>query len=224
MFQVGSEFSPLARGIGIFSSSAVVALQLFYAVALFIGFRQLDSENQQVADPIFTLLEFLIILMMPIMVTLMASVHAWTAAQKRLLSLTSLLFMSMAATITCTVHFLILTLSRQPEFSSLPEVVLLFSFTWPSFAYSLDILAWDFFFALSMLFAAPVFADGQLARWIRALMTISGILALAGLTGAAVGDMQLRNIGILGYLVVFLVVAALLGVLFYQTKPVVNGA
>jgi hypothetical protein len=103
-------------------------------------------------------------------------------------------------------------------------VVLLFSFTWPSFAYSLDILAWDFFFALSMLFAAPVFADGQLARWIRALMTISGILALAGLTGAAVGDMQLRNIGILGYLVVFLVVAALLGVLFYQTKPVVNGA
>lgn len=224
MVRIGSEFSPLARKLGIFSSSVVLALQLLYAVALFVGFQQLESENQPIQDPIFTLLEVLIILMMPVMVLLMASVHAWADPEKRLLSLVALLCMAMAAATTCTVHFLILTLSRQPEFSSLPDGALLFAFSWPSIAYSLDILAWDFFFALSTLFAAPVFFDGRLARWIRALMTASGLLALAGLAGVATGNMQLRNIGIVGYLLVFLVVCALLGALFYQTKPVVHGA
>jgi hypothetical protein len=95
---------------------------------------------------------------------------------------------------------------------------LVFSFTWPSFAYALDTLGWDFF-AFSMLFAAPLFCGSRLATWIRVLMVASGMLALAGLSGVAVGDMQLRNIGIVGYVGVFLAVAALLAFLFYRTTP-----
>jgi hypothetical protein len=72
---------------------------------------------------------------------------------------------------------------------------------------------------VSMLFAAPVFGGSRLAVWIRWLMAAAGILTLAGLSGVAFGDMQLRNIGIVGYVPVFLVVAALLGVLFYRTAP-----
>jgi hypothetical protein len=87
-------------------------------------------------------------------------------------------------------------------------------------AYALDILAWDVFFALSMFFAAPVFGGSRLAASIRVLMIASGVLALAGLSGVLAGDMQLRNIGILGYVGVFLVVAGLLAVLFYRTRPV----
>ncbi len=45
-------------------------------------------------------------------------------------------------------------------------------------------------------------------------MISSGVLALADLSGVVVGDMQLRNIGIVGYVGVFLKVAALLAVLF----------
>jgi hypothetical protein len=70
-----------------------------------------------------------------------------------------------------------------------------------------------------MLFAAPVFHGSRLAGWIRWLMLAAGILALGGLSGVAFGDMQLRNIGIVGYVPVFLVAAALLGVLFYRTAP-----
>jgi hypothetical protein len=70
-----------------------------------------------------------------------------------------------------------------------------------------------------MLFAAPVFRGNRLAVWIRVLMIASGVLALAGLSGVVVGDMQLRNIGIVGYVGVFLVVAALLAVLFYRATP-----
>ena len=86
-----------------------------------------------------------------------------------------------------------------------------------SVVYALDILAWDIFFPLSVLFAAPVFGGSRLALWIRALLILSGGLALAGLSGVVAGDMQLRNIGIVGYVPVFIIVAALLTVLFYKT-------
>ena len=69
-----------------------------------------------------------------------------------------------------------------------------------------------------MLFAAPVFTGSRLALTIRILMTSSGVLSLAGLSGVVVGDMQLRNIGIVGYDGLFLVVAVLLAILFYRTE------
>jgi len=167
----------------------------------------------------FTILEVLIILMMPAMVALMVAVHAWAPMQAKALSLTAVVFMGLLAGVTCIVHFCILTLSRQPEFVEQSWLPLVLSFTWPSVVYALDILAWDVFFALSMLFAAPVFGGSRLAKWIRVLMIASGVLSLAGLSGVAAGDMQLRNIGIVGYVGVFLVVAALLAILFYRTTP-----
>src|SRR5215216_5910878 len=71
--------------------------------------------------------------------------------------LRSVIFMSLLAGVTCSLHFVILTLSRQPEFTGQSWLPLVFSFEWPSVAYALDILGWDVFFALSALFAAPVF-------------------------------------------------------------------
>src|SRR5919108_365478 len=65
----------------------------------------------------------------------------------------------------------------------------------------------------------PMFWGSRLAAWIRVLMVASGVLALAGLSGAVVGDMQLRNIGIVGYVGVFLVVAGLVAVLFFRARP-----
>jgi hypothetical protein len=164
--------------------------------------------------------QVLIILMTPVMVALMVAVHAWAPSHVKTLSLTAVVFMSMLAGVTCSVHFVILTLSRQAAFAGQSSLPLLLSFKWPSIAYALDILVWDFFFALSMLFAAPVFGGSRLAASIRMLMIASGVLALAGLSGVVVGDMQLRNIGIVGYLGVFLVVAGLLSVLFYRARPV----
>jgi len=49
-----------------------------------------------------------------------------------------------------------------------------------------------------------------LAAWTRALMIAGGVLALAGLSGVVASDMQLRNIGIVGYVGVSLILASLL--------------
>jgi hypothetical protein len=69
------------------------------------------------------------------------------------------------------------------------------------------------------LFAAPAIRGTRLARWVRVLMIASGVLSLAGLSGVVTGNMQLRNIGIVGYDGVFLFVAALMAILFYRTTP-----
>jgi hypothetical protein len=213
------EFTATARRFGIFSGSATVILLVAYAVTLIVGLASLGSPQEPIGDPMFTILEILIITMMPAMVALMVAVHAWAPMHAKTLSLTSLIFMSLLAGVTCSLHFCILTLSRQPEFAGQSWLPLVFSFEWPSVAYALDIVGWDVFFALSMLFAAPVFSGSCLAAWIRVLMIASGVLSLAGLSGVVVGDMEVRNIGIVGYVGVFLVVAALLTVFFYRANP-----
>jgi len=130
----------------------------------------------------------------------------------------ALLFMVLMAGITSSVHFVILTVGHQIEAIGPTWTPLLLSFKWPSLAYSLDILAWDWFFALSMLFAAPVFKDGKLEKAVRALMIISGLLSLAGLIGVPLGDMKVRNIGIIGYVLVAPVVFLMLGIIFGRAR------
>lgn len=211
--------TPAARRLGITAALGVVLLLSGYAVTLAVGFASLDSPDQPIRDPMFSILEILIILMMPALVALMVAVHAWAAEDVKALSLTALMFMSLLAVVTASVHFLVLTLSRQAEFARQSWAPLVFSFRWPSVAYALDILAWDVLFPLSMFFAAPVFRGSRLTVWIRIAMLASGVLALVGLAGVITGDMQLRNIGIVGYVPAFLVVAVLLAVLFRRTVP-----
>ncbi|HSQ74916.1 MAG TPA: hypothetical protein VLT13_05140 [Bacteroidota bacterium] len=214
-----TEFTPVARRLGLFSGGVTVVLIAAYAITLAVGLWSLKSPQQPIADPMLWILEVLIIAMMPAMVSLMVAVHAWAPTRVKTLTLVAVVFMGLLAGLTCSVHFAILTLSRQIAFAEQPWLALFFSFKWPSVVYALDILAWDVFFPLSMLFAAPAFRGSRLAAWIRVLMIASSVLSFAGLSGVVVGDMQLRNIGIVGYVGVFLMVAVLLVVIFYRTVP-----
>jgi hypothetical protein len=123
----------------------------------------------------------------------------------------ALIFMVLSAGITASVHFTILSVSRQIAAAGLPAAGLLFSFRWPSVAYALDILAWDGFFALAVLCAAPVFAGGRREKTVQLLLVGSGGLSLAGLVGVPLGNMQVRLIGVVGYGVVAPVAFLLLG-------------
>src|SRR5215212_4120032 len=146
------EFTETARSLGIFSAAATVVLLVAYAVTLVVGLLSLDSPQEPIGDPMFTILEVLIIVVMPAMVALMVAVHAWAPMHAKALSLVSVVFMGLLAGVTCIVHFCVLTLSRQPEFTEQSWLPLVLSFEWPSVVYALDILAWDVFFPLSMLF------------------------------------------------------------------------
>jgi hypothetical protein len=212
-------FTASARTFGIASATGTLVLLVFYTLSLAVGLLTLPSPDQPIGDPLFTILEILIILLTPAMVALMVAIHAWAAPETKTFSLMGLVFMGLMSGLTCSNHFVRLTLGRQTEFTGQPWAPLFLEFRWPSVIYSLDILAWDVFFALAVFSVAPVFGGTRLARWIRALMLLSGGLALAGLSGVITGDMQLRTIGVIGYAGVFPAAAGLLVILFHRTPP-----
>jgi hypothetical protein len=123
------------------------------------------------------------------------------------------------AGITICVHFVFLSVGRQANETTLPGFAPLFSWTWPSVIFALDIAAWDFCLGLPLLLVAPAFSGSRLARWVRCGAILSGLLCLAGMTGAVLGNMNVSNIGVLGYGGVLPVVALLMGRLLSRTPP-----
>jgi hypothetical protein len=212
--------SPPAKLMGIMSAAVILIASLTYAVVLALGFASLASPAASIGNPYFTVLEVLILILAPAIVTLLAAVHAAAPPNCKGFSAAALSFATGLATITCSVHFLILTLSGQHGFTAPAVADAFLAFKWPSVVYALDILAWDLFFALSMLFAAPIFNGGGINRAIRTGMITSGVLALAGMVGVGLGDMTIRNIGIAGYLGVFMIVDGLLLLFFLRSATV----
>ncbi|WP_319643520.1 hypothetical protein [Methanovulcanius yangii] len=209
--------------VGRTAAAAVSVLLIAYLITLTLGLLSLASPLDPIGDPYFSLMESLIIIIAPLMVVVMVAVHAYAAPEAGIFSLSALAFMSIMAAITCSVHFVILTVRHLIESAGFPWVSLFFSFTWPSVVYTLDILAWDIFFALAMLCAAPVFRVGRLERTVRALMIVSGVLSLAGLVGVPLADMGVRNIGIIGYAVVSIFVFFLIAMVFSRNGDRTEG-
>ena len=130
-------------GSGSSRAAATVILLVAYAVTLAMRLASRVSAAADRRPDVHMILEVLITSIMP-MVALMVAVQRQGAMHAKTLSLTSV-FMGMLAGLTCTVHFVILTLSRQPEFAEQSWLPLVLSFKWPSVVYALDILGWDVF-------------------------------------------------------------------------------
>jgi hypothetical protein len=70
---------------------------------------------------------------------------------------------------------------------------------WPSPQYALELLAWDVFLGMSLLFAARTYRGVGLKRAIKKSSMITGALCLGGTLGPATGEMRLQFIAVLGY-------------------------
>ena len=149
-----------------------------------------------------------------------AALHANAPASCKTLSLSALVLVGLTSGITLCVHFIVLTVGRQASEATLPGFTQLFSWTWPPMVYSLEVAAWDFCLGFALLLAAPVFAGDGLSAWVRRGMAMSGILCLGGLIGAVLGNMLLRNIGIVGYALVLPVVMLGMARLFGATPTI----
>jgi len=212
------------RRFGVVSAVGVVILSAAYFLPLVMGFVTLPSPDVAFIDPWFSMMEVLIILLAPLMVALAVAIHNAVPVARKPFTLASVIFMGIMAGITCGVHFTVLTLSHRADFAALPWLDSLITFQWPSVTYTLDILAWDVFFALSVLCLVPVFGGSRLNRAIKVLLLVSGVLAIAGLAGVVLDDMAVRNIGIVGYAVVYPVAAILLARAFATTSDLPLGA
>jgi hypothetical protein len=196
--------------LAVVAGQLVAGLCAVYAMVLAIGLLTLPSKDHPIQDPWFTAMEFLILGIAPAMVAFCVGLQAWVPSANRTAALCAVTFMGMCATVTGSVHFSVLTLSRLPPFNSQEWASAVFAFRWPSVAYALDILAWDVFFSIGAACAAVALGGISRLRLERWLLGTSAVLALGGLAGVPLADMAIRNIGIIGYALVFPVAAALI--------------
>jgi hypothetical protein len=215
--QMSSQWTRADRLIGMWSCYLVFALGLAYVPTMVAGFVAVGGLSAPIPDPYQAAMELMILLLAPALVVAFAALYRYASPSRKTLSLSALVLVALMAGITICVHFVVLTVGRQANETTLPGFGLLFSWTWPSMTYALDIASWDFCLGLALLLIAPVFSGSRLARWVRYGAILSGVLCLAGITGAVIGNMTYRDIGILGYGGVLPVVALLMGRLFSRT-------
>jgi hypothetical protein len=83
---------------------------------------------------------------------------------------------------------------------------------------SLDLLAWDFFLGLGLVFAAPAFRGKGTAGRVRVSLILAGTLCLTGTLGPASGNLRIQYLGIVGYAFALPVACLLLAMLFRQAQ------
>jgi uncharacterized membrane protein len=215
-----SEWTQADWRVGMWSALGAATIGAIFVVVGLIGVvaRPPSPEPLQQVDPYLAILEALMILFAVLLVVMMAAVYAYAPPERKTSSLAALAFTICFAVTTCGVHFVSLTLGRQTD----PRVLPLLSHqlstgNWPTLAMSLDLLAWDFFLGVALVFAARVF-KGEASRRVRVSMTLAGALCLVGTLGPASGHLPIQYFGIAGYAFVLPLACALLTMFFWRER------
>jgi hypothetical protein len=191
------------RMLGFWSARAIFLIEVAYVAVFVAGFASIRNTSDPLPDPYLAVAEILILVLAPIMVCLMLAIHQCAPKEARPFTQVALGWMLAAAAFTIVVHFVQLTVARHIDPATFPGYARIFDWRWPSTFYAIDIVAWDVFFGLSLLFAVPAFAHRRDATLVRRGLILSGSLCLIGLIGPFANVIALRTIGILGYTVVF---------------------
>ena len=190
--------------LGYVAALAVVAIGVAYAITLAAGFAR-HGFSEPIADPILAVMEVITLISVMPLVVMMSAVSTYASPERRIFGVIALAFTIMLAGATASVHFVQLTAARQLGGGGI---------VWPSTSYAVELLAWNLFLGLSLLFAAPVFEGSARARAVRRTMWICGALCVAGIAGPLAGDMRLQLIGVAGYAVVLPCLGVMLARLF----------
>lgn len=175
--------------LGRWSSFAVFLVGVAYIVALVIGFAT-RGLSAPIVDPLLAVMEVLTLIAAPLMLVMMTAIYRRASDERKTMGLLALAFMLLMTGATSAVHFVNLTATRQ-----LGSALLV----WPSPAYALELLAWDVFLGLSLVFAAFTFQGGRRENRVKRGLLVCGFLCLAGAVGPAVGNMRLQLVGVFAY-------------------------
>ena len=196
----------MTHRIGFLASAGLVLVGVAYAVVVGLGIAEAGLDAP-IVDPILAVMEIITLIAALLIVVLMSAVYGYASEDRKTLATVALSFGVLMAGLTTSVHFVALTAGRQTGLTAL---------VWPSALYAVELLAWDVFLGLSLLFAAPVFAGSGLhsvARWV---VATTGVFCVLGAVGPMTGDMALQRIGILGYGIGLPVACLILALVFHR--------
>jgi len=207
------------------SAIAILILAVAYIITgtvwLISNARVAQERGLEPSEPFLSILETLLLLSTPAIVTLFAAMHAYAPTNRKTCSLAAFGFALLLSGITGTIHFVQLTAIRRVSNKAITEIFALYD---PhgglTPVLSMDLLAWDFFFGFALLFAATIFRGDKLRVAIRATFVAAGVLCLAGTAGPASGNLKFQYPAIAGYAFVFPFVCLLLAIFFARSgKP-----
>jgi hypothetical protein len=175
----------------------VVGVGVAYMLVLGMGFAR-HGLSEPIRDPILAIMEVLTLLSAGPLVSLTVAILLVAPPERRAHGILALCFMVMFATATSGVHVVLLTAGRQME---IPGLV------WPSTAYAVELLAWDLFLGIALMFCAAAMDSRDASTSLRRGVQITGMLCIAGIIGPVLGNMRLQLVGVFGYAVALPVVA-----------------
>jgi hypothetical protein len=182
----------LENRLGTWSATAMVVIGMAYFVTLVMGVAIFGLRP--ITDPVLAVMEILTLLAAPTVVVLMGAIHGIAPATRKAYGVLAVAFASVFAALTSAVHFVELTAIRRRGTGRL---------VWPSPAYAVELLAWDVFLGVALLFAGAVFGADASELRVRRSLVLAGSLCLLGTIGPAAGNMRLQLVGVVGYAVVF---------------------
>ncbi len=152
----------------------------------------------------------------PVLVVLMACLHAATPPSRQANSLAGLALTSLFAVTVSINRFAQLGVVRQSAALGEVEAIQWFlAYGERSILFAMEILGWGWFLGLAMLVAAPLFAQRGYQGWLRWLMVLYGVFGLVSAVGQLLAS-PLIMIGFLAWGVVLYGVTALLAVHFWR--------
>ena len=190
------------RRLGVWLARTSFGIGVAYVISFIVGFASMGDLSKPLTDPYLAIAEILIVFLAPVLVLLMVVVHQCAPERVRIYSTTAVGWTVLAAGFTITVHLVELMAVRRIPSRGFQDFQNLFGWHWPSVFYAIDIVAWDVFFGLALLFAATVFHASR-HRAARNGLLLAGALSLLGLVGPAINHIAWRELGILGYAIVF---------------------
>ena len=175
--------------LGRWSSFVVFLVGVAYFIALLVGFAT-RGLSAPIIDPLLGVMEALTLLVAPVLVVMMAAIHGRASSSLKTVGSAAFAFMTLATGLTTAVHFVALTATRQTGTALL---------VWPSSAYAIELLAWDGFLGLALVFAAFTFQPVGRERHVRRGLFVCGLFCVLGIIGPAAGNMRLQLVGVFAY-------------------------
>ncbi len=157
------------------------------------------------------------IILIPIFILMMACIHEYAPADKKIFSRLGLLFSIGYAVLIGFNYYLQLTLVRDNLYSDV------FAMDDPqSIMWIIEVLGYGFM-GLATLSAAFIFTDGKLENGIRWLFIINGILGIGGMIGYALEwSMNILLGGLIVWDIIMPISSLLLAILFRRVLSITN--
>ena len=206
------------RHTGKWSAIAIVLLSAAYIVTgatwLFTA-RDTAAARLQPSDPYLAILESLILASSCAIVPLFAAIYSIAPNNKKAFGLAAFGFALLLVAMTGAVHTISLMAVRGTTNANVAETFALYSADGRlTPLLSVDLLGWDLFFGLAMLFAATPFRHDRLKNTIRIGLILGGSMCLIGFSGPASGALRFQFLAIIGYAFVFPAVCVPLAIFF----------